>query len=347
MLKIVDNWSMNKENISSIIKTEAPKILDAIKQSNSILLHLHPSPDPDSAGSALAMMLVLKGMGKKATVIAGDSEYPLSFKHFPGSGEIAPQNFIETDLSKYDLFIALDAASKDMISRRGEVKFPDTLKVIVIDHHVTNTKFGHINLVEDKYPATCQILHDLFHEWGVGLTPEIASDLFVGIYTDTGGFKYPGVSRRTFESALNLSGYVPSIPDLIGNLLNSNSSGYMKFLGLALNSIKNYGAYAVSIIDYNTLSSLNVKTEEMRSSDVSSVMNTVSEWNVSIMGLEIEPNKSKFSLRSRDAVKYDVSALAASLGGGGHKNASGIVMNVPIVEAEKKVVDKIKEMYNL
>src|SRR3989344_3205155 len=92
-------------------------ILSHIEKANSILLHCHPSPDPDSVGSVLAMKCALEQMGKKATVIKGDSDIPQAFMHFPGADTIVKKNFGEVDLKNFDLFIILDSASPEMISR--------------------------------------------------------------------------------------------------------------------------------------------------------------------------------------------------------------------------------------
>ena len=134
---------------------KAPAILTAINKATKVLLHCHPSPDPDSVGSALAMKFALGQLGKTSVVISGDSPIPEAFKHFPGAEEIERKNFLEVNLSEFDLFIVLDSASLGMISRRGEIKFPESLDVVVIDHHRSNEGFGRINLIEPSSPATC------------------------------------------------------------------------------------------------------------------------------------------------------------------------------------------------
>src|ERR1035437_6801700 len=110
--------------MTDIVKKEAPKILAAIKSANNILLHCHPSPDPDSVGSALAMKFALEQLGKKATVIKGDSVIPQAFMHFPGANDIVQKNFGEVDLKEFDLFISLDAGGLNMISSLRPIIIP-------------------------------------------------------------------------------------------------------------------------------------------------------------------------------------------------------------------------------
>ena len=109
--------------MTETVKKLAPEILDVIKKSESILLHCHPSPDPDSVGSALAMKFALQSLGKKVTIIAGDSPVPSAFSHFPGFAEIIPKNFFEIDLAAFDLFIIQDSGSLDRISKKAQLFF--------------------------------------------------------------------------------------------------------------------------------------------------------------------------------------------------------------------------------
>jgi nanoRNase/pAp phosphatase (c-di-AMP/oligoRNAs hydrolase) len=86
------------------IKELAPKVLEYINNSKSILLHCHPSPDPDSVGSVLAMKFVLESLNKKVTVIKGDSDIPEAFSHFPGFSDIVQKNYFEINKQDFDLF---------------------------------------------------------------------------------------------------------------------------------------------------------------------------------------------------------------------------------------------------
>jgi bifunctional oligoribonuclease and PAP phosphatase NrnA len=103
------------------------QILEEIKKSDNILLHLHPRPDGDSIGSALAMHHVLKSLGKKTTVIKGDSPLQKNLSFLSGYDEILEKNYFEIDINDFDLFIILDAASPEMISKIKPVIFPPNL----------------------------------------------------------------------------------------------------------------------------------------------------------------------------------------------------------------------------
>jgi len=188
----------NGITIGTNVRLRANEALNEVKRAKSILLHCHPSPDPDSVCSALAMKFVLESMGKNVTVIGGDSEMPKGFLHFPGASSIIPKNILEVDLDSFDLFVSVDSASIMQVTKKGDLVFPAALRIVNIDHHATNTRFGHINIVESSYPACSEVLYELFLEWKIKMTREIAENLFMGIYTDTVEFRTPLTTSKTF-----------------------------------------------------------------------------------------------------------------------------------------------------
>ena len=340
---------MHDSTISPLIKEKAPLILAEIKKANSILLHCHPSPDPDSVGSALAMKFVLEQMGKKATVIKGDSVIPQAFMHFPGAKDIVQKNFGEVNLKEFDLFIIVDTASISQISRLQSIQMPLTMMTIVIDHHPSNPGFADINLVEPVYPATSQILFDLFDLWKIDITPDIAANLFMGIYTDTGGFKYPGTTVRTFNVAGELANIIPEFPRIISDMENSRTLAEIRFQALALSSIETFldGQCGLSVISNAALKEHNIAKIDIHGEQIVQILRSVSDWKFSGILVEVEHGSVKMSLRSKDGEIYDVSKLAVALGGGGHKAAAGVTVDMTIDEAKKLVVAKAKELYNL
>ncbi len=334
---------------TALIREKAPLILAEIQKAKSILLHCHPSPDPDSVGSALAMKFAVEQLGKRATVIKGDSDIPHAFMHFPGAKDIVMKNFLEVDASKFDLFLCLDTAAIDRISILGPVEFPASLTVVDIDHHPTNPGFGAINLIESSYPATAQILFDLFKEWGVDITSDIAANLFVGLYTDTGGLKFASVTTHTFRVAGELVEKCPGFSRIIADMENCNTVSDMHFKGLALAALEPVldGSIGLSTVSLDELKEKKVIDESISAGLVSSALRTVGEFDVVGALIEAEPGMVRASFRSKDANKFDVSLLAAAFGGGGHRAAAGTLIPMPLAEAKQKVVEKIKELYNL
>jgi phosphoesterase RecJ-like protein len=326
------------------------KILEVIKSSNNILLHCHPNPDPDSVGSVLAMKIALEKLGKKVTVIRGDTEIPIAFRHFPKANEIIEKNFFEINKDDFDLFIILDSGSKEMISRKGEVVFGDKMRTINIDHHASNPGYAEINLVDSSYSSNAQLVFDLITSWGIEINHKMAINLFMGMYTDTGGFKYETVTAETYQIASELVKIAPDFHKYIFEMENSNTSDDLKFEGLALSSIKNFlnDNIAISAISQKDLESVGLNTRSNISLHIiSNLLRSVIGWNIGVCLVEMEPNVFKVSFRTRDSTKFDVSKLAIALGGGGHKPAAGASIKLPKEQAIKAIVEKAKIIYNL
>ncbi len=326
------------------------KILEVIKSSNNILLHCHPNPDPDSVGSVLAMKIALEKLGKKVTVIRGDTEIPIAFRHFPKANEIVEKNFFEINKNDFDLFMILDSGSKEMISRKGEVVFGENMRTIVIDHHASNTGFAEINLIDSSYSSNAQLVFDLITSWGVEINHKMAINLFMGMYTDTGGFKYETVTAETYQIASELVKIAPDFHKYMFEMENSNSAEDLKFEGLALSSIKNFlnDNLAISAMSQKDLENAGISTKARISAHiVSNLLRSVIGWNIGVCIYEIEPGVYKASFRTRDSTKFDVSKLAVALGGGGHKPAAGANIKLPKEQAIKAIVEKAKIIYNL
>lgn len=323
------------------------QIWKEIDNSKNILFHLHPSPDADSAGGALSFMHVLKKLKKNVTVISGDSDFPQNLNSLPGSDKILAKNIFQIDLSKFDLFIALDTASLTQISKQGEVVFPKNLKTITIDHHDTNTNFSKINFIDTAYPATCQILFDVYEYKNIKINKDIASCLFAGIYTDTGGFKYPKTTDYTFLVASKLAKIAPKFSKIIFEMENNEDPARLKYLSIILSSVETFlqDQVAIASISFDTIQKNNLSQNVISTSDVANMLKSVVSWNIGVCLIETQPDLVKLSFRTRDANKFDVAKIAEKLGGGGLKAAAGATIKKPLPEAKNELLKAISSVY--
>lgn len=335
--------------MTDLVKQIAPQILDAINKSDRILLHCHPSPDPDSYGSTLAMLQALQAMNKQVTAIAGDSAKPQAFSFLPNFDQVQIKNWFEVDLSQFDLFISQDSGGLNQISKLNEIIFPESLNVVVIDHHASNPGYGKINLVEPSYIAVCQLLADLFELWQVDITPNIARCLLMGIYTDSGGLKYSLVTPDTLRTFTKLAEIYPKFTDDIFLLENSQTPGRVIIIGLALSNISLHlnGNLAMASVTHDQLVKNNISKSETEKSGIANHLISVIGWNVGISLIESDPGIISLGFRTRDSEKFDVSQLASKLGGGGHKAAAGASFNGNIADAIAATESAAKELWNL
>lgn len=321
------------------------EIIKEIEKSNSVLLHCHPHPDPDSVGSTLAMKFALEQKGKKVTLIKGDSDIPKAFD-FPGVENIVKKNFFEIDLKDFDTFLILDCGGIEMVSKKSKVVFPDTLNTIVVDHHASNKGYGKYNYIEPKYSSTCELLYHLLQEMNVEINHDIALNLFMGMYTDTGGFRYGANGSETLAIASKLAMIAPDYQETISTMENSNRKESLIFESLALSSLKTLfdGKLAIASVPYEDLVKNNIKEEDIMAGYISNKIKSVKGTEIGVTLIESEKGKVKISLRS---TKYDISVIATALGGGGHKSAAGAILESTTEAAIEKVVKTIKEIYNL
>lgn len=319
------------------------QIQSAVQASQRILLHLHPTPDGDSMGSALAFWHFFKSLGKEVTVISGDSAVPEYLAHLPGADQIEPHPFDQVDLAQYDLFVILDSAALTQISRNAPVEFPEHLNTIVIDHHATNTGFGKINWIEAEYPATCQMVYELLEAWPAEISADMARCLFVGLFTDTGGFQYPPVSAKTLHAAAKLAECAPDFPQMLFPIANTFSAGHLRFQGLALHNIELHhnDSIALSAVSYEQLVSKDIQPDEADKSGVANQLKSVVGWEVGVALAEIDPGHVKASFRTRDPERFHLGKIAASLGGGGHQAAAGLTLKMPLEQAKYEILQAI------
>ena len=328
-------------------KNTYTQIKKSIDKADKILLTLHPSPDGDSVGSCLAMYWYLKAIGKTPTLISGDSRPPQHLASLPGFKEIKNKKITQLNLSSFDLLIGLDSSSLDQLTKITKLDFPNNLKTINIDHHDTNTLWADINLVEPNSPAASQILFYLLKTLKVDISSSMAINLFIGMYTDSGGFKYSKTNKDTFFAAANLVEIYPNFSDIIFNLENNETAGRLFFKAIALKNIELYfnDNLAVSSVSQLELSRKNINVQDTEKSNIGNILKTVNGWNIGACLVETETNVCNLSLRTRDPITFNVSKIAQALGGGGHPAAAGAQIKKPLDLAKSDLVAVVEKLY--
>lgn len=318
------------------------QIFAEIQKATSILLHLHPSPDADSQGSALAMYHALTGLGKKVTVIKGDSDIDPNMAHMPGADKIVAKNFLEIDQKEFDLFLILDTGAKDRVTSKGPYEFAEHLTTIIIDHHVTNDGFAKIALLDTDAPATSIILYRLFKKWGITITNDIARNLLLGIYTDTGNLTHANVNKETLLAVTELRDLAPELTKDLQKL-HTLQLGTLRFESLAYRKIETVGAFAISAISLEEIQKENIDVQDVSASLISSIIRSVEGFGAVVCMVEDEPGRVKCSFRTNTPEIYDVSMIAKEFGGGGHKAAAGALIKAPFAEAKDRVLSVINK----
>ncbi|MBQ6131501.1 MAG: bifunctional oligoribonuclease/PAP phosphatase NrnA [Selenomonadaceae bacterium] len=304
---------------------------EKIRAANKILITAHVQPDGDAIGSTLALMQMLRSIGKSAQIFIDDTVRK-NLHALPHFEEIRrPKDGEKFDA---DLMIVLDTSP----DRIGNVKNLTDAPVLNIDHHVTNKNDLGDLYVETKAAATCEIIFKLAGELDAPITPEIATCLYTGLATDTGFFQFSNTRAETLAIAAELIRCGVS-PHFISEQLEKKSLAEVRGLSAALNSLKMFydDKVAGMILDHDTAKKFD-STEGFI--DEIRVIETV---DVAFLITEKAPNVCRVSMRSKGV---DVSKVAAKLGGGGHIRAAGCTLKTTLTEAEKILVAAIGEAFN-
>lgn len=308
-------------------------ITKAINEAETIAILTHESPDGDAMGSSLAMYNALKDMGKKPDIII--PEYPRTFSFLPGADEILK----EGKQKQYDLVISLDCADLKRLNGFANY-FKDAKTTISIDHHRMNPMFADYNYVDPASPACCQILVVILEYLKVEITKDIGTCLLTGIITDTGGFKYPGVTAETFEFAAWLLTSGVNVSNIYKKVLQIKTRANYELSKLAMNRMEFLEDDRITFTYITLEDEKRFQAEEGSHEGIVEIGRDIEGVEVSIFLHEAEDG-FKVSLRSNEYI--NVSEVCFMFGGGGHMRAAGCKMTGTIEQIKNKLVNEIKK----
>jgi phosphoesterase RecJ-like protein len=306
-----------------------------LADSRSLLLASHIRPDGDAVGSLLGLGLALQAAGKKVQMVLADS-LPSSFRHLQGAEQV--KTGFEAG---FDTFITLDCAD---YKRTGKI-FADLRRPdINIDHHITNEKFGELNLIQGEEVATSAILTNHLPLWGYAITSPIAAALLTGIITDTLGFRTSNVTPEAMRQVATLMESGVDMPDLYMRGLVHRSYAAARYWARGLSSLARKDG-----IVYGTLTQEDRKSVGYSGTDDADLINVISAidgFKVGMIFVEQPRNHVKISWRALEP-GIDVSAVALRFGGGGHAAAAGADVEGSLEEVTQAAIKSTKEMLSL
>lgn len=310
-------------------------IRQRLAEANHVLIAAHVRPDGDAVGSVLGLGIALQNAGKRIQMTLSDG-VPSAFRHLPGADQI--RTGFEPG---FDTFITVDCADFRRTGKLfAELGQPD----INIDHHITNEKFGKLNLIEGEEVATSAILTNHLPHWGYPITPPIAAALLTGIITDTLGFRTSNVTPEAMRQVATLMESGVDMPDLYMRGLVRRSYAAARYWGRGLSSLeRSHG------IVYGTLSLDDRKSAGYSGSDDADLINVISAidgYKVAMIFVEQPREHVKISWRALEP-GIDVSAVAVKFGGGGHAAAAGADVQGNLEEVTRSVIKSTKEMLRL
>jgi phosphoesterase RecJ-like protein len=296
-------------------------ILDVLRRAERVMVCSHARPDGDAVGSMMAMAMLLKQMGKQAEVVSAD-KVPHLYRLLPGTENIRVTQRVAAN---YDAVIMLEC---DGIERTG-LEGLDGQLLINIDHHYSGRDYARLNWIDQQAVSVGAMVYRLAVAAQVRITPAMATCLYTTLLTDTGGFQYGFVNASTFEMAreLVLAGADPVM--IAQSVCFSAPFSKMLLLGAALQTLQREGQVAWLWVNRQDMMRTCAAEE-----DCEGVVNFalgIANIQAAAFLRELTETQVRVSLRSKG--KLNVAAIAERLGGGGHKNAAGCTLDLPLARA--------------
>lgn len=313
----------------------ASEIAQALEKHRRIMVTSHVNPDGDSISSQLALASMLKTLGKQVSIINQDP-VPERYRFLPGWESIS--NKMETP--NVTAVCVVDCANPERIGKAAELITPATMELIVIDHHVSNDGFGHIQYIDTQASSTCELVYRISQKLGVKLNAEQATILLSGIMTDSGGFRYSNTSPVTLRTAALLMESGAELAWISEQLYFQQPLRHLKVLGQLFSDLKTAANGKVSWV------ALTQEIARKHGFDINDSEEFVSHV-LSVKGAEVgllfkEQGNGIVRISFRSKGRVDVNRLAALFGGGGHIQAAGARLNTTLDDAVQKVVQMVE-----
>ena len=213
--------------------------------------------------------------------------------------------------------------------------------IVNIDHHPSNSRFGNVNVIDADASAVGQMVMDMLDHFSYPITPTIATNLYVALLTDTGGFRHENTTPRALEDAARLA-RLGADPGRIATLVyKTRPETTLKLSGMALATmrVELEGRLAWAKVTRRMLREAAAVMAE--SEGIIDTLNSIAGLELAILFKEVNAELTKISVRSRGAV--DAAAMCAGFGGGGHIRAAGAEIQKPMEEAIRLVLTAAKE----
>ncbi len=311
------------------------KVIEAIKRYDRYLIISHINMEGDSIGCQFAFKALLEALGKKA-VIVNETTAPPQYDFLNIGKEII------TDLNRDIDYEAVAVLDCPVIKRVGRAsKFVDGKSPLInIDHHISNADFGDVNWVEPDASSCGEIVYKLFKSLEVPISNRAALFLYVAILTDTGSFAYENTTSATHIIVADLidKGLEPHL--IYQAIYENKTVPELVLLAKALSTIKTAqnGAIAYMSVSEEMLKKFGLGIEVIEG--YINYARAIKSAEVAMIFSEDPLKKGSVHISFRSKGRMDVNDLASLFGGGGHKNASGCLMEGSIKDVMKKVLDQ-------
>lgn len=314
--------------LESVAAGVIDEIATVIDRSADIGCLAHKDADADSLGSALGFAISMRLMGHRVHAMA-PAPVPRLLSFLPG------YDTIENGDPHIDSLFTFDCASLARFGDRREL-VERTSEVVNIDHHASSEQFGTINLIDARASATGQVVYCVLQQLDAPITPDVATNLYAALFTDTGGFRHENTTEEALRLGADLvrQGADPGWVAL--KTYKSRSVPRMRLEALAVARLQSDldGRLIWSEVTQSMLAEAGTGMDE--SEGVIDQLQSIDTMEIAVLFKENSANETKISVRTRDP--HDATDVCRPFGGGGHHRAAGAELKLPLDAAREQVL---------
>jgi phosphoesterase RecJ-like protein len=309
------------------------ELIDTLRGARRVTAICHENPDADTIGAAVAVSIIAERLGAESEIVSATGTPPV-FAFLPRIETIRQRPTLEPDVA-----VVCDAATLERVGRiaRDEADWFARSTLVNVDHHVTNTRFGAVNVVDPHAAATCEVLARVVDRLGIELDTELATPLLTGIVRDSHGFADRSTSGDTLRTAARLVDAGAPLAMIHRFILAELPYPTIALWGKMLAIV---GQAAGGRVVYTTLTRDMLEetgTEQHDADGLAEFLANAKGADVVILLREITSGSTRVSVRTSEAV--DATQVVQPFGGGGHRMRAGCTIEQPWERARAAILE--------
>ena len=306
-------------------------VLEELRNAPRLMVVTHDRPDGDAMGSLVGMQVALDRLGKDVLAYLPADEFPLPGEYaWMGIDRLVTEP--PADLAER-VIVFLDCGN--VVRSRASAFRDAAARVVNVDHHHDNTRFGTVDHVVPDASCTAEIVWDLMEGLGVTLDRRIGEALYVGLVTDTGRFMYENTTPRSHEMAAAIIRAGVDVHEIYRRLYERFPAGKLTLLARGLENLRRYEDGRLTLSELTRRDFAEAGARESFAEGVVDHLRALEGTAVAVLVRELDTGTSevvrKVSLRATDD-SVDVSRIARAMGGGGHRRAAGFSTQLELAE---------------
>ena len=315
------------------------QIIKQINEASHILLASHSQPDGDAVSSILALGLAIGKLGKKTTIYNA-SPIPAVYRFLPSVERIVRHI---KKANTYDVALVLDCGDLPRVGQ-ATATVSQIPVVINIDHHISNTGFGDIQLIDPLACSTAEIVYRLIKTMDVPIDTAMATSIYTGILTDTGSFRFSSTNQAAFAISQEMAELGVEPHEVAQHVYGTYSLGRIKLLNLALDSIEISDNGKLSIMTVTGAMLEETRTQPEDADGMINYARRIEDVKVAALIHEQKNGKTnsngqrRFHVSLRSDGSVDVAAIAGRFGGGGHTSAAGFQVETTLKKLKSDII---------